>query len=181
VSVLVDVVRFESLGSTNDYCRGLVLNAGGGAAELRDIAVMADVQTAGRGRLNTRSWVSVAGNFHGSFIMNVAELGFEVAEISLITSLSVRSIASFLAAIVAKDSFTFKLPNDVLVGGKKICGVLTEAIYPFVIIGIGINLVNSPLAEATDLQTEFNIVVKPEDLVQDLYGALVDTLRNAYH
>jgi BirA family biotin operon repressor/biotin-[acetyl-CoA-carboxylase] ligase len=176
---MIEVLRFEEIGSTNDYCRNLILWAGRNSSELLDIAVMADIQSAGRGRMNTRSWVSAVGNFHGSFIINLEKIGMDQSKAPLIAGLSIKSIISLLSNLASTSSFSFKLPNDILVDGRKICGVLAEVIYPFVIIGVGLNLVSSPIETATDLLSEFNIVVKPEDLVQDLYMALVDTLRNA--
>jgi BirA family biotin operon repressor/biotin-[acetyl-CoA-carboxylase] ligase len=84
----------------------------------------------------------------------------------------------FLKKLVHSDELELKLPNDVLVNGKKVSGVLIEVSYPYAVIGIGINLVVSPIAIATNLNDEFGILVKPMDLIDNLYAALSTRILN---
>jgi BirA family biotin operon repressor/biotin-[acetyl-CoA-carboxylase] ligase len=172
---MIKVLHFKDISSTNDYCLDLAL----GTPTISDTAVLADTQTAGRGRLNTRVWHSVIGNFHGSFIVNLEKIGANKADIQFISCKAAMSVKSLLTSLTASSKFSLKLPNDILVGCKKIGGVLTEIAYPFAVIGIGINLVNSPIETSTDLQKEFGIVARPADLVQDLYKILINALQEA--
>lgn len=97
----------------------------------------ADFQTAGRGRLD-HVWLAPEGvNLTFSAVFDVA--GMEPAEVAtfpLIAGLAVvRAVAPLLPCAV-----TVKWPNDVLVDGRKLAGILCERNGPCVIVGIGLNV-----------------------------------------
>src|SRR5215207_9563978 len=129
------VLRFESLPSTNTELARL---ASEGAAE--GLAVVADEQTAGRGRLQ-RAWSSPKG----------AGLYFSILLRPTIPQ-NYWPLITFMAALAAGDALReacglqtdIKWPNDLLSGERKMCGILAEAIDTpagrAVIVGIGINL-----------------------------------------
>jgi BirA family biotin operon repressor/biotin-[acetyl-CoA-carboxylase] ligase len=129
------VIRYESLPSTNTEVARL---AAEGAAE--GLCVVADEQTAGRGRLQ-RSWLSPKGA--GLYFSALLRPSMPVNQWSLIT---------FMAALAVSDALRdacelktdIKWPNDLLAGERKICGILAEAIETekgrAVVVGIGINL-----------------------------------------
>jgi BirA family biotin operon repressor/biotin-[acetyl-CoA-carboxylase] ligase len=129
------VLRFESLPSTNTELARL---ASEGAAE--GLAVVADEQTAGRGRLQ-RVWSSPKGA--GLYFSILLRPKIPTEHWPLIT---------FMAALAVGDALTeaaglqtdIKWPNDLLVNERKICGILAEAIETpagrAVILGTGINL-----------------------------------------
>jgi BirA family biotin operon repressor/biotin-[acetyl-CoA-carboxylase] ligase len=136
-------VHHAVLPSTNDEARRLAL---GGAADFT--IVWADQQTAGRGRLD-RQWVSPQGNLYASFVLRPAIAPARAAEIGFVAALAV---AETIADLVPTASVTLKWPNDVLVQGRKIAGLLLEA-HPssdgelgFVVLGIGINIASHPEA-----------------------------------
>ena len=129
------VLRFESLPSTNTE---LARRASQGAAE--GLAVVADEQTAGRGRLQ-RVWSSPKGaGLYFSILLRPAIAQNYWPLITLMAALAVGD-ALREAAGVQTD---IKWPNDLLSGERKICGILAEAIDTpagrAVILGIGINL-----------------------------------------
>ena len=99
------------------------------------MAIVAQAQSAGRGRYR-RTWVSHHGNLYASFIYSVEErdprLSYSVAVAVAETLISF--------GIIPK----IKWPNDILVDGKKICGILIEYSSNFVIVGIGINIKTNP-------------------------------------
>ncbi len=105
-------------------------------------AVSADEQTGGRGRM-LRRWVSPAGvNLYFSLILRPAVSPGRIPQIPLLAAAAVHRS---LSASVPELDFRIKWPNDILVGGKKICGILCEMeseadIAHFVIVGIGINV-----------------------------------------
>lgn len=129
------VLRFESLPSTNTELSRL---ASEGAEE--GVSVVADEQTAGRGRLQ-RAWSSPRG----------AGLYFSILLRPKIPQ-NYWPLITFMAAIAVGDALReaagvetdIKWPNDLLSGERKICGILAEAIDTpdgrAVILGIGINL-----------------------------------------
>jgi len=125
----------EDLPSTNDLAKEL---AEQGAAHGE--VVVAERQTAGRGRRG-RSWSSPAGkNLYLSVVLRPDLPPQRAAELTLVASLAVCD-----ACRQAGVDAAIKWPNDVLVGGRKVAGILTElAAEPdevhWVVVGIGVNL-----------------------------------------
>lgn len=136
------IKRFHKLGSTNTAAQEY---AEKGAKE--GLVIVADYQTEGRGRLG-RKWVSLPGQDLLFSILLRPPLSPSKAP--LLTQIICRSVASVLREDY-KLQPTFKRPNDILIEGKKICGVLLESQsngnpnVDHVIIGIGLN-VNSELS-----------------------------------
>lgn len=140
------IVRFESLPSTNTE---LARMASEGAAE--GLAIVADEQTAGRGRLQ-RTWSSTKGA--GLYFSVLLRPKIPPSSWPLITFMAALAVGDALseAAGVHTD---IKWPNDLLSGERKICGILAEAIETptgrAVVLGIGINL--TPKAFPEDLKS----------------------------
>ncbi len=113
--------------------------------------ILADAQTAGRGRRG-RSWQSPAGGgLYMSLLYHFSADSVQLQGLSLVTALSVHSVLSSLSSMEIK----LKWPNDLLVGNKKLSGILLEsrigdATLP-IIIGIGINY-----ALAEDVKAEID-------------------------
>ena len=140
------ILRFESLPSTNTE---LARMASEGAAE--GLAIVADEQTAGRGRLQ-RTWSSPKGA--GLYFSILLRPAIAPSDWPLITFMAALAVGDALdeAAGVSTD---IKWPNDLLSGDRKICGILAEAIETpagrAVVLGIGINL--TPEAFPEELKT----------------------------
>ncbi|MGM9658013.1 MAG: biotin--[acetyl-CoA-carboxylase] ligase [Eubacteriales bacterium] len=130
----INLIYYRSLPSTNTELRRL---AAAGAPE--GTAVVAAVQTAGRGRMG-RKFVSPAGGLYMSLLLRP-----ETADVLRITS-----AAAVAAARTVKEEFGIdcgiKWVNDLYLDGKKVCGILTEAAYSspggpdYAAVGIGLNL-----------------------------------------
>lgn len=120
------------------------------AADAPEGAVAAaDEQTAGRGRLGRR-WYAPAGT---SLLVSVQLRpdvpGSHLPELSLVAGGAVAEAIEAMAGVAP----TVKFPNDVLVGGRKVAGVLAEARDGRVVLGVGVN-VNVPERELpTDVET----------------------------
>jgi BirA family transcriptional regulator, biotin operon repressor / biotin---[acetyl-CoA-carboxylase] ligase len=132
---------FSEIDSTNSYARGLAQQ---GAREGE--VIIAEAQTRGRGRLG-RSWVSPPFvNLYLSVILRPELPPVHAPQLTLMAAVALAdTIASFIGTPP-----TIKWPNDILVGGKKLAGILTESSgdskrIEFVILGIGVNL-NYPVA-----------------------------------
>jgi BirA family biotin operon repressor/biotin-[acetyl-CoA-carboxylase] ligase len=170
------VLRFESLPSTNTE---LAQRASEGAAE--GLAIVADEQTAGRGRLQ-RAWSSPKG----------AGLYFSVLLRPTIPQ-NYWPLITFMAALAVGDAVReasgvqtdIKWPNDLLSGERKICGILAEAIDTpvgrAVILGIGINLTENAFPpELANVATSVaQATGRPPDREQIL-AALLDALSHWY-
>ncbi len=126
----------EQLDSTNLEAQR---NAESGA--VHGAVVIADMQTAGRGRRG-RSWQSPAGsNLYFSLLLRPQAAPESVAAVTLVMALAVAEAIREVAGAAAQ----IKWPNDVVVGGKKVCGILTEmrvqqGRIQDVVIGVGINV-----------------------------------------
>lgn len=143
------ILHFDIADSTQNIAASLIDN------EVENILILADTQTQGRGRLNERSWQSPKGNFYGSFIVNLSTLGFLENSVSSLNSLSLNIIKNFIE-IESGQSPIIKPPNDILVNGLKIAGVLIEIQFPIGIIGIGLNTKISPLPTSIKLDLDNN-------------------------
>jgi len=127
---------FEEIDSTNSYARRLA-DAGAPEGEV----VIAERQSEGRGRLG-RSWVSPPfSNLYCSLVLRPALAPAHAPQITLMAAVALAdTIASFVA-----DRPAIKWPNDIMIDGKKLAGILTESAcdakrIEFVILGIGVNL-----------------------------------------
>jgi BirA family biotin operon repressor/biotin-[acetyl-CoA-carboxylase] ligase len=97
-------------------------------------------QQAGKGRQG-RSWASAAGNFYGSTLVEVRKGDPSPQMLSLIAGLAL--IEAVDAAIPAQP-LMLKWPNDLLLLGKKVAGILLERAGDRVVVGFGVNLAVAP-------------------------------------
>jgi len=161
------VIYYPSLTSTMEVAKR---EAQQGAAE--GTIIIADEQTAGKGRMK-RLWLSPRGSIALSVILypDVAYLTSLVMLASLAVVHSIEAVTGLKAQV--------KWPNDVLIDGKKVCGILVESelrrdIVNYAIVGIGVN-VNLRLADfpeilpiATSLSDELGREVSPLELIRRL-------------
>ncbi|MEL6530201.1 MAG: biotin--[acetyl-CoA-carboxylase] ligase [Pseudomonadota bacterium] len=103
--------------------------------------LIADRQTAGRGRQG-REWHDGAGNFMGSTIVTLQSGEYPGTWLNLPISLAVRATLSEF--ITDASELMIKWPNDVLLNGAKISGILMELFEFQVVVGIGVNLASAP-------------------------------------
>ncbi|MFD1674428.1 biotin--[acetyl-CoA-carboxylase] ligase [Alicyclobacillus fodiniaquatilis] len=143
------------------------------------VVITAGEQTGGRGRQG-RNWTSPAGGMWFSVIVRTPCALSQAAELTLLASVAVRR------ALVACGSIDveIKWPNDILVNGKKVCGILAQMRtdaeqVDYAVIGIGINanfantqLPNDILARATTLQTELGHPIERPKLLADILSSL---------
>ena len=122
---------FSAVTSTNDVARRL-------AGEREPAIVVADVQTRGRGRF-AREWHSPEGGLWSSFLL-FPELPAD--RLGLITLVAGLAVTRTLETQVGLQS-ELLWPNDVMIGGRKVAGILSESRGSAVIVGIGVN-VNQP-------------------------------------
>lgn len=150
-----DLRAFDLLDSTNAECRRLLDGGHGG-----NIWVVASAQSAGKGRRG-REWVSCPGNFFGSLLFGIECDLSTASELSFVAALAVRDALADI--LQSNNRVTCKWPNDILVGGRKISGILLESAGQgnekpsHVIIGIGVNVVHHPQETqfpATNLKDE---------------------------
>jgi BirA family biotin operon repressor/biotin-[acetyl-CoA-carboxylase] ligase len=166
------ILRYESLPSTNTEVARLAQQ---GAEE--GLTIVADEQTAGRGRLQ-RSWSSPKGaGLYCSVLLRPTVAPDRLPLITFVAALATGD-ALLEASAVRTD---IKWPNDLLVGERKICGILAEAIETpagrAVVVGMGINLTDNAFPEelvsvATSVSRESDRRPERETILTALLKAL---------
>ncbi|QUS35507.1 biotin--[acetyl-CoA-carboxylase] ligase [Falsirhodobacter algicola] len=139
--------------------------------------VVAEEQTAGRGRRG-RNWVSPRGNFYGSLILEPDLPPERTALLSFAAALALRDAC--VAVTGMEGIFRLKWPNDVLLNGRKLSGILLERRHDRLAIGMGVNLIGAPPAEAvetralppTSLLEETGQRITPAQLLSHLAPAM---------
>jgi len=142
--------------------------------------VIAGTQTAGRGRIG-RTWLSPEGSLAMSVILKPSL--DKLPQLVMIASLAVVRAIKNVSGLETQ----IKWPNDVLLKGKKVCGILIEnevkgGRVNFAIIGIGININFEPLAfpEITDIATSLSHELGTELSKVELISALLLELERLY-
>ena len=135
-SFIKNVRVFREIDSTNNYAKYLAKQK-----NAKDVLILSDRQTLGRGRAS-KTWLSPPGTGLWFSLLLRPERNWE--------KLPLLSLAAGLAVAKATEKILnlnpkLKWPNDVLISGKKVCGVLLESEFSFnklnyLIIGIGINV-----------------------------------------
>ena len=132
------IFRFKKVESTNNSAIRIIKNSNTDYG-----MVIANKQKSGRGQYG-KKWISYNGNLFVSFFYNLDHLTISLKQITKINCLLVRKLLS----IYYKKKIILKKPNDLLINGKKICGILQEKISKlnrgYLIVGIGINLIKNP-------------------------------------
>lgn len=136
--------------------------------------VVADRQEAGRGRRG-RSWDSPAGN--GIFMTLLLKPDINPNHASMLTLVAAMAVARAIEQTVGMQA-QIKWPNDIVLGGKKVCGILTEMSAQFdyinhIVIGIGINVHNQDFPEAIketagSIYTETGKHIRRAELIEQI-------------
>ncbi len=170
-----NLVALDSVDSTNEEAKR---RAAQGAAD--GSIVWAGRQTAGRGRRG-RSWASEPGNLYTSIVLRPRCSAATAMELTFVAALGVRdAVAAFLPKARRGQ---VKWPNDVLVEGRKIAGILLESSasqkggIDWLVIGVGLNVAHHPEATefpATSLAAQADRIPPVETVLSAYYHALAD-------
>ena len=130
------VFYYDELASTNLQAK---LDAENGAGE--GTLIVADMQTAGRGRKG-KGWSSPAGT--NVYFTLILKPDYDVEQASMVTLVMGMAVAEGIRATCGVDA-RIKWPNDIVAGGRKLCGMLAEMsvereFIHYVVVGVGINV-----------------------------------------
>ena len=168
------LVHFKEIDSTNNYLKN--------SYQLLDdfTFAVADFQSNGKGR-NDRVWQSNSGeNLMFSFLIKNKELLKNAEILSIVTAVEIASLIEKYDI----DNVSIKWPNDVLVGDKKVCGILLEGQIPdYLVVGVGLNVNQKEFPEdlrrpATSLALEAKQNIDVEELKNKLFSNIVNNLSN---
>ena len=143
--------------------------------------ILAHEQTAARGRRG-RAWMMPKSNFAATLVLPISGPPAAAALRSFVASLALRD--AFVAVTGQDDAFALKWPNDVLLRGGKVAGILLESAgqsggMTHLAIGIGVNLAAAPTVGEVEegavhpvsLRGELGLSVTPEDFLNLLASA----------
>jgi BirA family biotin operon repressor/biotin-[acetyl-CoA-carboxylase] ligase len=165
----------REVGSTQEVARELAV---GGASE--DMVVVAEQQSNGRGRLG-RSWVSPLGGVYLSFILRPQLKPIEILRLPLLAGVAVAEALREVSGLQP----SLKWPNDVLLGGMKVGGILCELdaetdSVNHIILGIGVNVNNETPRKlkriATSLKEECGMLFSRAEFIR----CLLDKMESLY-
>lgn len=141
--VAKEVLYFDTIDSTNTKAQELA-EKGYPSGTL----VVADKQESGKGRRG-RSWVSPSGT--GIFMTLMIKPDINPNNASMLTLVAALAVAKAITSVTGEKAL-IKWPNDIVINGKKVCGILTEMNAQFdyinhIVVGIGINVHNESFPE----------------------------------
>ena len=172
----LEIFKFDRINSTNDTAMELIKKK-----KKKFGCVYADVQARGRGTQG-KKWVSEMGNLFVSIFFPLKNNYPPFNEFSIINPVIVSEVIN---KFCAKKKISFKFPNDVLVSGRKICGILQEVIYldsnKFLIVGIGINIISNPNIKSKYKATNIYFETKKKPKVKDIIYLLVKEYENFFY
>lgn len=159
---------FEELPSTSSYAKKIK-----DSGSLHGTVVLTDHQTGGRGQYN-RKWHTPAGENLTFSLIFEPQKAERFSLLTLTCALSITEVINEMYGISA----VLKWPNDILHGGKKLCGILTETLFlgnhlERVVVGIGLNVYQTEFEEelsgqATSLKIEGEVDCKREELLANI-------------
>ena len=160
----IQIIKYNSVDSTNNVAIRRIKKG-----KTKPTLIIANIQKKGKGQYG-RQWVSYKGNIFMTIYFNL-EKNIGIKSLSKkIYSLLKKSLGKFVS-----EKITIKLPNDLLIKGYKVCGILQETVNynnnKYFIIGIGINLIKSPKIankQVSFLQKYNNNKIKKVDIYKKI-------------
>ena len=163
-----EIFKFEVVTSTNDVALDLIKDK-----KKEYGCVYADTQTKGRGTQG-KEWVSEIGNLFGSIFFPLKNNYPPFDEFSIINPVIISDV---IKEFCEEKKISLKWPNDVLVEGRKICGILQEVITSnskkFLIIGVGINLISNPNINNNYQATNIFLETKKKPTTKEIINLLI--------
>ena len=142
----IKTIKYNNVDSTNNIAIRRIKKG-----KINPTLIIANFQKKGRGQYG-RKWISYRGNLFISIYFKVKKN----IDIKIMTKKIYRTLKNSLEKFV-KEKISIKLPNDLLIKGSKICGILQEVVHyknnKYFIIGIGVNIVKCP--EIANKQVSF--------------------------
>ncbi len=134
------LIKMKNVFSTNDLALKLIKKK-----MLKPTLITSIKQSKGRGTMG-KKWISLKGNLFFSIYFAVNKTRLNYKQFAILNAYILKKIIS--EVVNTKIKINIKWPNDLLIGNKKICGILQEVIHfneqTFLIIGAGINTNFSP-------------------------------------
>ena len=157
--------NFKIVNSTNDLAIQIIKNTNNKSG-----IIIADKQKKGRGQYG-KKWTSFKGNLFVSIFFQVSNVQLSLKDLTKVNCFLVKKLLSNFY----KGKITIKKPNDLLINNMKISGILQETLFKsdkkFIIVGIGINLIKSPIIKnyfTTSLLELTGVKITPKNIALKL-------------
>ena len=148
------VFRYKKVKSTNNTAIRIIRKTNHNFG-----MIISETQTGGKGQYG-RKWISYKGNILISFFYKLKKINLSMKQLSRKNCFLVKDVISKFY----KRKIVYKSPNDLLINKKKICGILQEKINKsgndYLIVGIGFNLIKSPIIPNYPTTNLFEITKK---------------------
>ena len=133
--------RFKKVKSTNSTAIRIIKNS-----NIKFGMVISDNQSSGKGQ-HGKKWISYKGNLFVSIFFSLKKINLTLKQLTILNAKLIIKLISYYY----QNKIKLKLPNDILIKKRKICGILQETVQKndvtYLVIGIGLNLVKSPNIE----------------------------------
>ena len=167
--MIIKNFNYKCVNSTNDIAINLIKNK-----NLKAGFIVAEKQKKGRGQRG-KKWISYKGNLFVSIFFSLEKIDLTLEQL---TKLNVKLIIRLLSRYY-KKKINIKMPNDILIKKKKICGILQETVQKknikYLIVGIGLNLVKSPNIPSYPTTNMYDLTKKKLCL-----NTIIKELKNIY-
>lgn len=175
--MLYRIHQFRELTSTNDFALAL-----GEAGASEGVIIRADFQSRGRGRFS-REWISEGGE--NLLFTILIRPGIQANQAALLTHVAAVSVKEGIEKIYPEIECKLKKPNDVLIRGKKVCGILVESrtlsnYIDFAVIGIGINTDYYP-ESLNKYAISISEEIKRKTEKEAVFDAVISKFSQKYH
>ena len=173
--MILKLIKFNCVKSTNDEAIKIIRSKKNSKG-----IVVSNLQTKGRGTHGKR-WISKKGNFFGSIFFPLKDDYPPFNEFFVISPIIVSEI---IEKFCVGKKISFKWPNDLLINGKKICGILQEIVTlnknKFLIIGIGINVISSPDINIEYKATNILKETKKKPHINEIINLMISSYENFF-
>ena len=169
------IFRYKNVTSTNDMAIKLIKE------NKKEFGyVCAETQTKGRGT-HGKKWISIPGNLFGSLFFPLKKSYPPFNEFSIINPIIISNV---IKKFCEKSEINLKFPNDILINGKKICGILQELIIlnnkRFLIIGIGLNTISDPKIKKKYKSSNIFYETKKKPKTEELMKLIILSYENFF-
>ena len=148
------VFRYKKVKSTNNTAIRIIRETNHNFG-----MIISEIQTGGKGQYG-RKWISYKGNILISLFYKLKKINLSMKQLSRKNCFLVKDVISKFY----NRKIVYKSPNDLLINKKKICGILQEKINKsgndYLIVGIGFNLIKSPIIPNYPTTNLFEITKK---------------------
>lgn len=162
------IIKMKQVQSTNNMALKIIKKG-----KFKPTLITSLIQTKGRGTMG-KKWISQKGNIFISIFFEINQHRINFREYALLNAYLIKGVVSNLT----KKKIDIKIPNDLLIKKKKICGILQEIISldsrTFLIVGLGINTNKSPIIKnykTTSLSSILRRKVDNNDILKKIQKA----------